>query len=292
MAFTGCPRVKAFLQHHARRLKERHEREQQHDSKAPQAPYYQKLAAEGCLIDCPASGFVCRLDHVDQQNLPIPFVVPGPAADVSVGVAIAHFKSPLQDVVRAAQSAEKRAKKQHGRSAVAITLFKRSGEIIHWGTKWDSGGLELYRAIAEALDAGNLSAKFTYRVVELLEPYRTTQHGLSRQEDADSFDAMAVIQKEFVHAISRQSAPGRTDSLRADLEPLLRDFLGKVAAEWDGSATAGKLPSDSKCQRLLNAVIGLCQTVAFAHRTSAEAPALLSSVPSAAPVTETERQPA
>jgi hypothetical protein len=86
---------------------------------------------------------------VDQQNRPIPFLVPGPKADCSVGIAIAHFKAPLQDVVRTAQAAEKRAKRNPdqgglGRSAVAVTLMKRSGEIIEWGAKW-GGGLELYR---------------------------------------------------------------------------------------------------------------------------------------------------
>src|ERR1035441_1892046 len=100
-------------------------------------------------------------------------MVPGPAADASVGIAIAHFKSPLQDVVRAAQDAEKRAKKELGRSAVAVTLFKRSGETIEWGCKWAGGGLELYRAIADALNAKKLSAKFPYRAAELLLPYLT-----------------------------------------------------------------------------------------------------------------------
>ena len=83
------------------------------------------------------------------QERRIPFIVPGPAVSASVGVAIAHFKSPLQDVVRAAQLAEKRAKMRLGRSAVAVTLFKRSGETIEWGVKWDDGGLELYDALSE-----------------------------------------------------------------------------------------------------------------------------------------------
>lgn len=63
----------------------------------------------------------------DPVNFPV--IVPGPESDCSVGIAIAHFKSPLQDVVRAAQAAEKRAKNQLDRAAVAVSLFKRSGEI-------------------------------------------------------------------------------------------------------------------------------------------------------------------
>jgi CRISPR-associated protein Cmr2 len=53
-------------------------------------------------IESPRDGFL----SVDG----VPFAVPGPRADVSVGIAVAHFKHPLQDVVRAAQKAEKNAK--------------------------------------------------------------------------------------------------------------------------------------------------------------------------------------
>ena len=199
-----------------------------------------------------------------------PAIVPGPAADCSVGIAIAHFKAPLQDVVRAAQASEKRAKKQLGRSAVAVTLFKRSGETIEWGCKWESGGLELYRAIAKALADKQLSAKFPYRFVELLEPYRTSGNGLTRQDDAESFEAASVIHREFDHAVSRQSASGLANTVRENLQPKLTAFLEKLAGNWDELAAEGKRPVKTKCQTLLESLIGLCQTVAFAHRTRTE----------------------
>ena len=199
-----------------------------------------------------------------------PAIVPGPAADCSVGIAIAHFKSPLQDVVRAAQAAEKRAKKQLDRSAVAVTLFKRSGETIEWGCKWESGGLELYRAIAEALADKELSAKFPYRFVELLEPYRTSGNGLARQDDAESFETASVIHKEFDHAVLRQSAPGKANTVRENLQPKLTAFLEKLAGNWDKLTAEDKRPAKTKCQTLLESLIGLCQTVAFAHRTRSE----------------------
>ena len=119
---------------------------------------------------------------------------------------------PLQDVVRAAQDAEKRAKKQLGRSAVAVTLFKRSGETIEWGARWDSGGLDLYRALADALQADQLSGKFPYRVVELLEPYLTQQTGLAKTIPDPGFEAVAdeIIQREFAVACDRQRGPAWT----------------------------------------------------------------------------------
>ena len=252
LAFTGSPGVKTFLEQHTRRLREQHETEQQRDPKAPSAPYYQKLASEGCLIGCPAPGFVCRVDHLDQQHVPIPFLVPGPAADASVGIAIAHFKSPLQDVVRAAQAAEKRAKKQLGRSAVAVTLFKRSGETIEWGVQWGSHGLEIYQRMGLALERGEVSSRFPYRVVALLERYFTEATALSAKamECVPDFDAASVIERELHHAIDRQgtSKEAKADLRREWLAPVgdpahpsqLRRFL-RWTVEQDARAAAGKL---------------------------------------------------
>lgn len=60
----------------------------------------------------------------------------------SAGVCIAHYKTPLEEVVRSAQKAQKDAKEKGGRDAFTIHLMKRSGEIqraiIKWGTKADS----------------------------------------------------------------------------------------------------------------------------------------------------------
>jgi hypothetical protein len=79
------------------------------------------------LFACEQPGFIRLATEAPKlEGEPTKFhaMVPGPAADCSVGIAIAHFKAPLQDVVRAAQAAEKRAKKQLGRSAVAVTLIQ------------------------------------------------------------------------------------------------------------------------------------------------------------------------
>jgi CRISPR-associated protein Cmr2 len=288
LAFTGSPRVKAFLEQHARKLRARHESEQHRDAKAGPAPYYQELASEGCLFDCLAPGFLSRLDHVDQQDVPIPFHVPGPAADASVGIAIAHFKSPLQDVVRAAQEAEKRAKKQLGRSAVAVTLFKRSGETIEWGCKWAGGGLELYRAVADALDAKKLSGKFPYHAVELLQPYLTETSQLTRESQSlaavEGFDKelREIVRREFGTALSQQTPltgdekKALTDAVARKLEAYLQhmeerfaDAVSKFEKRMsDGQAKAWERPR--KPDFICGALIGLCQTVAFANRTAPE----------------------
>ncbi len=278
------------------------------------------------------------------EPVDFPFLVPGPAADCSVGIAIAHFKSPLQEVVRAAQDAEKRAKKQLGRSAVAVTLMKRSGETIEWVTQWGSHGLEIYQRMAQAMEAAEVSSRFPHRLVALLEPYLTQTTPLSAKavEPVPDFDVASVIERELTHVIDRQGASKDAKAaLRKEwLAPLadpanpnrLRRFLRWVT-EQEGRAAARKLAEkltalaggnseppaakalrevaeapireDSTQQQVfrtlagklagrggenepvriaaihalealdkrlpeiqLQALIGLCQTVAFAHRTA------------------------
>ena len=200
-------------------------------------------------------GFVST-GELDQQKREIAFIVPGPAVECSVGIAIAHFKSPLQDVVRAAQAAEKRAKRPAergglGRTAVAATLMKRSGEIIEWGSKWTSGGLELSSAIAEAMAGKALSGKFPHRVVELLEPYLLSKTGLKPMTKAPNFDPAQTIATEFAHALGRQAEVSGEE--KRTMVARLSQSLDRYLKSLDDT----KVPD----------VIGLCQTVAFAHRT-------------------------
>lgn len=249
MAFQGDPHLKATLQDTATRLKKAHE------SAKRTVPRHVELAANGKLLEVPQSSYVSIVNTPDQSGHPIAFVVPGADAEVSVGIAIAHFKSSLQDVVRAAQKAEKHAKNHLDRAAVAITLLKRSGEIIEWGAKWESGALELYGAIANALESGDVSAKFPHRVCQLLEPYRNHAGIGDTMQDATEFQAIETISREFAFAISRQSETGKARTNAANLEPKLKTYLESL----------GDTP-----QTLLNAVDGLCTVVAFAHRTRNE----------------------
>lgn len=222
-----------------------------------------------------------------------PAIVPGPAADVSVGLAIAHYKSPLQDVVRAAQIAEKRAKNQLGRSAVAVSLFKRSGEITEWGCNWDGGGLALYDALFRTIADGGVSSKFPYRFVELLEPYLTATSSLATTtlQPAPDFDAVAIIQREFTHVLERQAVDNKSPSyaalalhtqadapapslLTTHLKGIKTEAQRKLAdARKDAAAWAKRPPSERhrlettpSTNDYLTALIGLCQTVAFNER--------------------------
>ncbi|NOY80075.1 MAG: type III-B CRISPR-associated protein Cas10/Cmr2 [Kiritimatiellaeota bacterium] len=130
-----------------------------------------------------------------------PLIVPGPAAEVSVGIAIAHYQHPLQAIVREAQAAEKRAKRDvdkggHGRAAFAVSLMKRGGETIHWGANWDSGALELLDSYRGLRKAGKLSARFPYNLAALLMPYRL--------HDGEFDKAPDIILAELEHVMEQQ----------------------------------------------------------------------------------------
>ncbi len=227
------------------------------------------------LFASPTPGFLTSEAWKDnhRRGRPIPFLVPGSAADCSVGIAIAHFKAPLQDVVRAAQDAEKRAKRKFdsggmGRKALAVTLMKRSGEIIEWGAKWEKG-LGFYQALGAALDREELSAKFPHRLAELLNAYVTDStpmlRGTHTVAPVQDFPVNAIICREFEHCLSRHAGshfPKESEQvteLLAALKQALDDYLQSLT---DG----GVVETDS--EKRLRSVIGLCQTVAFAHRTT------------------------
>lgn len=143
----------------------------------------------------------------------IPFMVPGPAASASVGIAIAHFKSPLQDTVRAAQAAEKRAKKTFApqKGAVAVTVMKRSGETVQWSARWEDDGVAAATTLLEALNNKTVSSKFPYRLGELISVYRTQSTGLIATAKVDKsiagFDLAAVFTHELRTVLSRQRGP-------------------------------------------------------------------------------------
>ncbi|MBK9138132.1 MAG: type III-B CRISPR-associated protein Cas10/Cmr2 [Verrucomicrobia bacterium] len=73
MAFTGDVRLPEFLKTASANLK------QANEAAKRKAPYYQLLAAENCLFESLASGFLARKDRSDQTNQkPIPSSSPAP----------------------------------------------------------------------------------------------------------------------------------------------------------------------------------------------------------------------
>ena len=282
-AFRGETDIGDFLEAHAKKLRD--VKRENHPSR------YQGMAAKKELLQGTGPGFLARWDSKDDQEHPILFVVPGPKADASVGIAIAHFKAPLQDVVREAQAAEKQAKSKckeggQGRSAFAVTLMKRSGEVHHWGGKWgddkiEAGGLCLYNKILDLLERKTISAKFPHRLVEVIEPYLSTDSGNSHVlQGAETFSeeiARKILLREVEWVADRQRGPNYTHEIVEELNFEAQRYLELVSSGLRDSCKTqcekarAETPLKHKApQKMVSALIGLCQTVAFAHRTRAE----------------------
>lgn len=155
-----------------------------------------------------------RLDY-EAGNL-----YPGSKCDMSCGMAIGHCKAPLQMLVKEAQRMESVAKNQYGRGALAIALYKRSGEIIEWGCRWNSVALKLMRKVTELSDGdpAPLSGRFAYTLAALLRPYAIA--------DKDKTDMQNVILAEVEHVIGRQGN-GLSKADRDELSGLCQTYLGE-----------------------------------------------------------------
>jgi CRISPR-associated protein Cmr2 len=197
-----------------------------------------------------------------------PVIVPGPAADVSVGIAIAHFKAPLQDVVKAAQAAEKRAKTELGRGAVAISLFKRSGEILEWGCKWavagqdhashskDSAGYQLLHSLVGALNKKQLNARFPHKLEALLSPYKPGSRSITPDLTCE-VNFAAILGLELDHCLERNQGTTLGSQQRADL-------TGLCTAYWQ---ELSELNFETKLTRFIN----LLRSAAWMSRDTADA---------------------
>lgn len=92
--------------------------------------------------------------------------------DVSAGLAVGSTKVPLQLIIEAARQAEHRAKHDYGRSALALTVLKRSGEELRWGAKWEERGMKLFAELLEAhRGKANNESRFAYKLAGFLQPY-------------------------------------------------------------------------------------------------------------------------
>ena len=131
----------------------------------------------------------------------------------SVGIAIGSSKAPLQDLVHEAHAAESRAKHIYGRNALAISVVKRSGEILNWGCKWDSKAFEIYERLANVSEKDSPS-RFAYKLAGFLAPYDLAS---CKKLDAAMRD---VIWAETQHVL--EQTDGMADVLP---ETLLKAYL-------------------------------------------------------------------
>ena len=154
----------------------------------------------------------------------------------SAGVAVGSVTMPLQDLVSEAHAAEHRAKTAYGRSAFAVSVFKRSGEILQWGGRWDSCGLKLYESLSSGVSAasGDVTHGFPHKLASFLSLY-DLERGLSIPVE----DMRKIVQEEVLHVWGRSNvgleiadaAAKYATEVFADRHAKLADFLAAFLCE-------------------------------------------------------------
>ena len=180
-------------------------------------------------LDVPQEGFA-------NAGADYPLILPGTACTVSVGLAIGHQNAPLQMLVKEAHHAESRAKHDYGRDGIAFSVYKRSGEIIQWGCKWDKiieekpvGALSLMdlltrlkklKADGKSQEENGLSARFPYALSRLLEPYQLDK---ADKESLDNSELKKIVAQEL-QVVIRQQGGNLPENDKQD--------FGKICGAW------------------------------------------------------------
>jgi CRISPR-associated protein Cmr2 len=89
-----------------------------------------------------------------------------PGATASVGIAIGHVRSPLQETIQAARDAEKQAKRIKGKAGFCLRILKRSGESVEIAARWKSGVAGVWADLAARRDT--FSRGFAYKLAARL----------------------------------------------------------------------------------------------------------------------------
>jgi CRISPR-associated protein Cmr2 len=195
----------------------------------------------------------------DGEKDAIPRAMPGPLADVSAGIAVGHFKHPLQQLVQAAQAAEKSAKTALGRAACHVRLLKRGGEEIQWGFKWSSGALALYHRFSELTRAEKISGRFPHAFAERFAPYGLLLPGEIKLDPGFAAQVADMLALEFAETLGRQGS-GLTRGEKEDLAASFGEYLETLGDD------PKKLPEKARD------IVLLFLASAFMHRQRGEEP--------------------
>lgn len=219
------------------------------------------------------SGFLRLSEGDSDRDLdPVNYdvMLPGPSMEVSVGLAIGHSVSPLQDLVRAAQAAEKTAKSEYGRAALAISVFKRSGEIQHWGCKWFAPhkekhpGLDLLQFLISSMKNKELEARFPHKLLARIDPYLggAFQGTPTYSKEDSNFNAnvSSILQAEVEDILSRSSSKKDCSEI---LEEKFSEYFGVL---FSSEPQKGESSEFQPIANKLDHLSGLLRTAAWIAR--------------------------
>jgi CRISPR/Cas system-associated protein Cas10 (large subunit of type III CRISPR-Cas system) len=182
------------------------------------APHGVRLVLEDLFEFYPDSpGFIrCKHSAGKQEHLrpSWPLMVMGPCATASVGIAVGHVRSPMQDTIQAARDAERAAKSVPGKGAFCISILKRSGESAQFAAKWDSSVAGVWAELTSGvLDQ---TGRFAYRYLQLIRPLlaSTAADNDRGWEKLWTPGLINAVQAELRHVLKQQASqePGHAAS--------------------------------------------------------------------------------
>lgn len=149
----------------------------------------------------------------------------GNQATASTGVCIAHYKTPLREVIKQARRMEEIAKDEGGRDAFAIALLKHSGEtrqaVFKWKYGWtgNEGTAGFLKELTRAIRDDRFSDRFTYHLKNefgrLFDSHRRA--GLNDLEE--------LLRGETKRLLTRScKLPSRTKEERVKREQEIENF--------------------------------------------------------------------
>ncbi len=132
----------------------------------------------------------------------------GQALSLSVGVAIAHFMEPLEDLLEYGRSAERHAKRpspedggQQCRDGLAIHLVKRGGAPLAVRANWSENPDQRLMRLTELTGTRAISATIAYDLYQIAKMYDSWP-GRS-VKDAIQADVLSVLQGKKPRGASR-----------------------------------------------------------------------------------------
>lgn len=167
------------------------------------------------LFEFPADGFIrCKLgkgrgEHT-RPNWPL--LVMGSKATASVGIAIGHVRSPMQDTIQAARDAETAAKRLPDKGAFCLSVLKRSGEAATVTAKWNSGVAGVWEELS--LGVHDQSNRFAYRYLQLIRPLlaSTGKNNAEGWVSEWSSPLRDAVEAELRHVLKKQAGQEPPDA--------------------------------------------------------------------------------
>lgn len=167
-----------------------------------------RAAFSGQLDDDGAVRWEKEAPFTEDLNADAPTL--GNTASASAGLVFAHHMQPLDQVLDRARAAERVAKDELGRNALACALMKRSGEHLTAGDSWSRNGIDLVgtlRTFADFLRDGSVSTGFLHTI-------RNEVPTLSELEDS-------AVRAEVQRIFFRQSDGADEDNFTQTVGALL-----------------------------------------------------------------------